>query len=257
MMRRQHVLQVIDVLCAARATGRASSFGVPLVERRSSSSTAIARSRRSCPSLPGPDAQEVSSEALPAQRKSEEILRRRSPRLMRGSENPREVPPGHTDVGLVRARPSSPQPSRPHRLSAVPAQEHIGVAAISLKEAAWHLAHGRIVVAEDFGPWPLRLRKAAGRRSSCCWPSRSMWRSNRSGWVRRSGASPRGSQESEGGHRRAAHRAKAGRGIGKDPRTLLASQLGPDRATISNRPLPKQRRAKVLACLMRVVWAAS
>jgi PIN domain nuclease of toxin-antitoxin system len=47
-------------------------------------------------------------------------------------------------------------------LSAVPAQEHIGIAAISLKEAAWHLAHGRIVVGEDFGPWPLWLRKAAG-----------------------------------------------------------------------------------------------
>jgi PIN domain nuclease of toxin-antitoxin system len=47
-------------------------------------------------------------------------------------------------------------------LSAVPAQEHIGIAAISLKEAAWHLARGRIVVGENFGPWPLWLRKAAG-----------------------------------------------------------------------------------------------
>ena len=46
-------------------------------------------------------------------------------------------------------------------LSAVPAPERIGIAAISLKEAAWHLAHGRIVVEEEFGPWPLWLRKAA------------------------------------------------------------------------------------------------
>jgi PIN domain nuclease of toxin-antitoxin system len=46
-------------------------------------------------------------------------------------------------------------------LSAVPVQERIGLAAISLKEAAWHMAHGRIVVEEGFGPWPLWLRKAA------------------------------------------------------------------------------------------------
>ena len=46
-------------------------------------------------------------------------------------------------------------------LSAVPLQERIGIAAISLKEAAWHLAHGRIVVDEGFGPWPLWLRAAA------------------------------------------------------------------------------------------------
>lgn len=46
-------------------------------------------------------------------------------------------------------------------LGAVPAQERIGLAAISLKEAAWHLAHGRVVVDEGFGPWPLWLRTAA------------------------------------------------------------------------------------------------
>jgi PIN domain nuclease of toxin-antitoxin system len=46
-------------------------------------------------------------------------------------------------------------------LSAVAEQERIGLAAISLKEAAWHMAHGRIVVEDGFGPWPLWLRKAA------------------------------------------------------------------------------------------------
>src|SRR5437870_13453020 len=46
-------------------------------------------------------------------------------------------------------------------LGAVPAQERVGIAAISLKEAAWHLAHRRIVVEEDFGPWLLWLRTAA------------------------------------------------------------------------------------------------
>jgi PIN domain nuclease of toxin-antitoxin system len=46
-------------------------------------------------------------------------------------------------------------------LSTVPAQERIGLAAISLKEAAWHLAHRRIAVNEDFGPWTLWLRTAA------------------------------------------------------------------------------------------------
>jgi PIN domain nuclease of toxin-antitoxin system len=39
-------------------------------------------------------------------------------------------------------------------------QDRIGLAAISLKEAAWHLARGRIAVNEDFGPWTLWLRKA-------------------------------------------------------------------------------------------------
>jgi PIN domain nuclease of toxin-antitoxin system len=46
-------------------------------------------------------------------------------------------------------------------LGAVPAQQRIGIAAISLTEAAWHLAHGRVVVDESFGPWPLWLRTAA------------------------------------------------------------------------------------------------
>jgi PIN domain nuclease of toxin-antitoxin system len=46
-------------------------------------------------------------------------------------------------------------------LSAVSPQERVGVAAISLKEAAWHLAHGRIVVSETFGSWPRWLRTAA------------------------------------------------------------------------------------------------
>ena len=46
-------------------------------------------------------------------------------------------------------------------LRAVPPQERIGIAAISLKEAAWHLARGRIVVSDTFGSWPLWLRAAA------------------------------------------------------------------------------------------------
>jgi len=46
-------------------------------------------------------------------------------------------------------------------LGAVPRQDRIGIAAVSLKEAAWHLARGRVVVDEDFGPWPLWLRTAA------------------------------------------------------------------------------------------------
>ena len=46
-------------------------------------------------------------------------------------------------------------------LSAVSGQERIGLAAISLKEAAWHLARARIVVDESFGPWALWLRTAA------------------------------------------------------------------------------------------------
>ncbi len=46
-------------------------------------------------------------------------------------------------------------------LNAVPAQERIGLAAISLKEAAWHIGRGRVAVDESFGPWPLWLRTAA------------------------------------------------------------------------------------------------
>src|SRR5206468_2253509 len=43
---------------------------------------------------------------------------------------------------------------------AVPPQERVGIAAISLKEAAWHLARGRVVVGEAFASWPLWLRAA-------------------------------------------------------------------------------------------------
>jgi PIN domain nuclease of toxin-antitoxin system len=46
-------------------------------------------------------------------------------------------------------------------LNAVTAPDRVGLAAISLKEAAWHLARGRVVVADTFGPWPLWLRTAA------------------------------------------------------------------------------------------------
>ena len=46
-------------------------------------------------------------------------------------------------------------------LEAVSSPERVGVAAISLKEAAWHLAHGRIEVDDAFGAWPLWLRRAA------------------------------------------------------------------------------------------------
>ena len=46
-------------------------------------------------------------------------------------------------------------------LRAMTPAERAGLAAISLKEASWHLAHGRIVVDEAFGPWPVWLRAAA------------------------------------------------------------------------------------------------
>lgn len=46
-------------------------------------------------------------------------------------------------------------------LTTISAQERVGLAAISLKEASWHLARGRVVVNERFGPWPLWLRAAA------------------------------------------------------------------------------------------------
>lgn len=46
-------------------------------------------------------------------------------------------------------------------LGAVAGHDHVGLAAISLKEASWHLARGRIAVNERFGPWPLWLRAAA------------------------------------------------------------------------------------------------
>jgi len=46
-------------------------------------------------------------------------------------------------------------------LSAVCAPERVGLAAISLKEAAWHLARERIVINQSFGPWALWLRAAS------------------------------------------------------------------------------------------------
>jgi PIN domain nuclease of toxin-antitoxin system len=46
-------------------------------------------------------------------------------------------------------------------LSAISAQERVGLAAISLKEAAWHLVRERIVIDESFGPWALWLRTAS------------------------------------------------------------------------------------------------
>lgn len=46
-------------------------------------------------------------------------------------------------------------------LTGLAPHEHIGIAAISLKEAAWHLAHRRIVIDERFGHWALWLRRAA------------------------------------------------------------------------------------------------
>lgn len=49
-------------------------------------------------------------------------------------------------------------------VQAVPPDERVGIAAISLKEAAWHLARGRVVVDEAFGSWPLWLRTAATSR---------------------------------------------------------------------------------------------
>ena len=46
-------------------------------------------------------------------------------------------------------------------LNDVPTHEQVGLAAISLKEASWHIARRRIVVDQAFGPWPLWLRRAA------------------------------------------------------------------------------------------------
>jgi PIN domain nuclease of toxin-antitoxin system len=37
----------------------------------------------------------------------------------------------------------------------------MGLAAISVKEAAWHLSRGRIAIAAEAGPWPIWLRRAA------------------------------------------------------------------------------------------------
>ena len=44
-------------------------------------------------------------------------------------------------------------------LAALPPAERVGLASISLKEAAWHLAHGRIVVSGQ--SWPGWLRQAS------------------------------------------------------------------------------------------------
>jgi PIN domain nuclease of toxin-antitoxin system len=49
-------------------------------------------------------------------------------------------------------------------LQALTNQERVGVAAISLKEAAWQLSRRRIEIDEDFGSWPLWLRTAASSR---------------------------------------------------------------------------------------------
>ena len=48
-------------------------------------------------------------------------------------------------------------------LSGATANDRVGVAAISLKEASWLLAHGRIEIAAGAGTWPLWLRSAASR----------------------------------------------------------------------------------------------
>ncbi|MBI4705508.1 MAG: type II toxin-antitoxin system VapC family toxin [Deltaproteobacteria bacterium] len=44
-------------------------------------------------------------------------------------------------------------------LAGLPAKQRVGIASISLKEAAWHLARGRVVVVGM--PWPEWLRQAA------------------------------------------------------------------------------------------------
>jgi PIN domain nuclease of toxin-antitoxin system len=46
-------------------------------------------------------------------------------------------------------------------LSALGESERVGIAAISLKEAAWHLARGRIVVAHEGSSWADWLRDAS------------------------------------------------------------------------------------------------
>jgi PIN domain nuclease of toxin-antitoxin system len=54
-----------------------------------------------------------------------------------------------------------PRLSRRARAALAAATPSERVAAISLKEAAWHLLHARIVVGAESGPWPLWLRNAA------------------------------------------------------------------------------------------------
>jgi PIN domain nuclease of toxin-antitoxin system len=65
-----------------------------------------------------------------------------------------------TWIWSVRDHPGLSRRARA-ALAAVPSSERVGVAAISLKGAAWHLAHGRITVDDAFGAWPLWLRRAA------------------------------------------------------------------------------------------------
>jgi PIN domain nuclease of toxin-antitoxin system len=49
-------------------------------------------------------------------------------------------------------------------LTALPADDRVGLAAISLKEAAWHLARGRVRIDATFGSWPLWLRTAVSSK---------------------------------------------------------------------------------------------
>lgn len=46
-------------------------------------------------------------------------------------------------------------------LAALGASERVGIAAISLKEAAWHLARGRIILAKETTSWAAWLREAS------------------------------------------------------------------------------------------------
>lgn len=52
-------------------------------------------------------------------------------------------------------------PKARRTLAALDESERIGLAAISLKEAAWHLARGRIVLAEETASWADWLRDAS------------------------------------------------------------------------------------------------
>ena len=46
-------------------------------------------------------------------------------------------------------------------LASIGAREHVGLAAISLKEAAWHLARGRIALTGEGAGWASWLREAS------------------------------------------------------------------------------------------------
>jgi len=46
-------------------------------------------------------------------------------------------------------------------LAALDESERVGLAAISLKEAAWHLARGRMVLAKENASWADWLRDAS------------------------------------------------------------------------------------------------